>query len=155
VLHLFAGEYRAAGEDLERAWQLAPGALLIREPLAYVYHLDGRDDAAREALVRELPPEFSGLEAATRRAFEEGGYVGGVRAHHAWLVAGRSDRCSNEVRLVADPLAILGEADTMFECLQRAIDRKDMVFLKSNPTYDPYRADPRYAALLRRMNLAE
>ncbi len=48
-----------------------------------------------------------------------------------------------------------GEADAMFECLQKAIDRRDLVWLEADPVYDPYREDPRFAALLRRMNLAE
>ncbi len=51
--------------------------------------------------------------------------------------------------------SVIGEADALFACLQKAIDRKDEVYLKANPVYDPYRADPRFAALLRRMNLAE
>ncbi len=43
----------------------------------------------------------------------------------------------------------------MFRCLEKAIDRGDVAFLKADPVYDPYRDDPRFAVLLRRMNLAE
>jgi tetratricopeptide (TPR) repeat protein len=49
----------------------------------------------------------------------------------------------------------LGEKDLAFEWLHRAIDQKDLaVFLKSDPLYDPLRSDPRFPALLKRMNLA-
>jgi hypothetical protein len=63
--------------------------------------------------------------------------------------------CSDDAWLVADSLAFLGEVGAMFDCLGKAIDRGDVVFLRADPVYDPYRSDPRFVALLRRMNLAE
>jgi TolB-like protein/Tfp pilus assembly protein PilF len=48
----------------------------------------------------------------------------------------------------------LGEKDQAFEWLHRAVEQKDwVVFLKSDPVYDPLRSDARFQALLRRMNL--
>jgi TolB-like protein/Tfp pilus assembly protein PilF len=49
----------------------------------------------------------------------------------------------------------LGEIDSAFEWCNRAIDARDdmMMAIKSYVFFDPIRADPRYAALLRRMNL--
>jgi tetratricopeptide (TPR) repeat protein len=49
----------------------------------------------------------------------------------------------------------LGDKDRAFEWLQRALEEKDlgMVFLKTNPLFDPLRPDPRFAGLLRQMNL--
>jgi TolB-like protein len=48
----------------------------------------------------------------------------------------------------------LGEKDMAFDWLHRAVEQKDWVlFLKSDPVYDPLRSDARFAGLLRRMNL--
>ncbi len=50
----------------------------------------------------------------------------------------------------------LGEIDSAFEWMDRAIDARDhmMIPIKSYPFLDSIRGDPRYLALLRRMNLA-
>jgi TolB-like protein len=49
----------------------------------------------------------------------------------------------------------LGETDSAFEWMDRAIDARDrmIVPIKTYPFLDPLRRDPRYLALLRRMNL--
>jgi tetratricopeptide (TPR) repeat protein len=156
AFHALAGEDNAAIEELERAWQLAPGALFLRPLLAWVYHRSGRDEEALEAFVRDLPPELAGLERAARQGFAAAGFLGMVRAGHEWRVANSGDPCArNEGVQASGGLALLGEADAMFACLEKEIDRGDLLFLKANPIYDPYRAAPRFTALLRRMNLAE
>jgi TolB-like protein/Tfp pilus assembly protein PilF len=50
----------------------------------------------------------------------------------------------------------LGDVDSAFEWLDRAIDARDqlMMPIKSYPIFDPIRADPRFTGLLRKMNLA-
>ncbi len=156
VLHVFAAQHEAGIEELERAWALAPGVPRLRTALAYAYHLNGREEEALQAAVREFPAEFAGLEAAIRRGFEEGGYAGMVRSDVEWHIANNREPCAEANGADgAGALALMGQADAMFECLQTAIDRRDAVFLKVNPLYDPYRSDPRFTALLRRMNLAE
>jgi len=49
--------------------------------------------------------------------------------------------------------ALTGEADAMFDALEWAYRQRDDMHLYS-PLYDPYRADPRFQDLLRRMHLA-
>jgi hypothetical protein len=46
----------------------------------------------------------------------------------------------------------LGEHDGVFEWLDRAFDVHDvhLIFLPVDPKWDPYRSDPRFAALLMR-----
>jgi tetratricopeptide (TPR) repeat protein len=49
----------------------------------------------------------------------------------------------------------LGDTDQAFENLDRAIEDRDpnLLGLKSNPIFDPLRNDPRYHALLKKMQL--
>jgi TolB-like protein/tetratricopeptide (TPR) repeat protein len=49
----------------------------------------------------------------------------------------------------------LGELEKCFEWMNRAVDERDpmMTPIRSYPFFDPIRADPRFAALLRKMNL--
>ncbi len=49
----------------------------------------------------------------------------------------------------------LEEYDNAFAWMERAIDERDSIIIpiKTYPFFDPMRADPRFAALLRRMNL--
>jgi hypothetical protein len=46
----------------------------------------------------------------------------------------------------------LGERDAVFEWLDRAYEARDvhLIFLTVDPKWDPYRADPRFGALLAR-----
>ena len=52
--------------------------------------------------------------------------------------------------------AAVGEVDAMFEALDGAYRQRDgnIFKIQHEPFFDPYRADPRFQALLRRMNLA-
>ena len=51
----------------------------------------------------------------------------------------------------------LGEKDQAFAWLERAYEERcpTLEFLKVEPSLDPLRSDPRFADLLRRMNLAK
>jgi eukaryotic-like serine/threonine-protein kinase len=47
----------------------------------------------------------------------------------------------------------LGEKDKAFEWLEKSYEERSNGAIKVNPIYDPLRSDPRFADLLRRMNL--
>jgi serine/threonine protein kinase/tetratricopeptide (TPR) repeat protein len=47
----------------------------------------------------------------------------------------------------------LGEKDKAFEWLDKSLDEHFVTHIKTNPDFDPLRSDPRFADLLRRMNL--
>jgi hypothetical protein len=54
----------------------------------------------------------------------------------------------------AEIYAALGENDKAFEWLQKAYEEEHCIIaIKVDPVYDPLRSDPRFADLLRRMNL--
>ena len=50
---------------------------------------------------------------------------------------------------------VLGDKDRAFEWLTKCVEQRAPIIhhLKSRPLFDPLRSDPRYADLLRRMNL--
>ena len=55
--------------------------------------------------------------------------------------------------LMAEIYAGLMDKDKAFDWLQNAYEERSIGAIKVNPAYDPLRSDPRFADLLRRMNL--
>ena len=53
--------------------------------------------------------------------------------------------------------ALLGDRDKTFEHLEQgfAVEDGDLTFSLRYPAYDPYRSDPRYADLMRRLGLPQ
>jgi len=90
--------------------------------------------------------------------------VGSLSA--AYYQAGDRERSQEWVRKLADShpgtfgaavyFAAAGEVDAMFEALIGAYEQRyaHLSLIQYNRFFDPYRADPRYQALLQRMNLA-
>jgi hypothetical protein len=58
---------------------------------------------------------------------------------------------------IADLYGALGELDLAFDWAHKAIGQRDphMLTITRDPNFDPLRSDPRYPALLKKMNLAE
>jgi tetratricopeptide (TPR) repeat protein len=50
-----------------------------------------------------------------------------------------------------------GDEERMYEWLQKAYDERSgkLVFLKVDPAFEPYRSEPRFQALMRRVGLPE
>jgi adenylate cyclase len=154
---LLMGDYDAAIEKARRALEMNPQEPLVHRHLALCYHLNGMDEAALEALIRRDPAS----ELLLRRGFSAGGHAGMVRAvieqwGEAGTPCGRDLGDLDELYFAAEMYALAGEADSMYGCLDRFIDRLGHIFyLAGHPPLAPYRDDPRFIALLRRMNLAE
>lgn len=47
----------------------------------------------------------------------------------------------------------LGNKNRAFEFLEKGFEQRSLQMIKLNPIYDPLHSDPRFADLLRRMNL--
>jgi TolB-like protein len=149
------GNYNAAIEKLEQILTLAPDAPLAAVQLGLNYHLNGMDAEALEAYVR-IPEVDAEFEAALRRAFHEGGWAGLNGALVAGLAARSGDSCGPDPAIGAHLYARAGQSDEMYRCLDRAIERGPAgLWLTWHESWDPYRGDARFQAILRRVGLAD
>jgi TolB-like protein/Flp pilus assembly protein TadD len=151
VFYLIVGDYTAATEQLKRTQELAPGIFWVNDCLLIAYHYAGMEAEALAAALQGAPAE---LAAAIRAGYQESGWLGLVRSLFDWRLAQSGKPCTNNPMSGAFLLAHLGEAEQMLGCLGQAVERRN-TFLKVFPSYAPYRDDPRFTALLRRMGLEE
>jgi TolB-like protein/DNA-binding winged helix-turn-helix (wHTH) protein/tetratricopeptide (TPR) repeat protein len=150
-----AGDYSAAVGHARRAILIDSAFWIGYAELGQAYEQTGETELALEAL--KDAARFSGgnSKAASMR-----GYI--------LAKTGRADQAREVLRtLEADsdkryvpPYAIalvhagLGERDAVFEWLDKAYDARDihLIYLPVDPKWAPYRADPRFTALLARCN---
>jgi tetratricopeptide (TPR) repeat protein len=154
-VHLTAGDYDAAIERLEHGVELNPQVAYSAELLSLAYRMKGMDAEALEAAVRGMPSE---LEGALRGGYEADGWRGMNRAWVEALVAQSGRPCTRVAGYGAGLYARSGEVDRMYTCLEEAVAQRrgvTMLNLKVGPAWDPYRSDPRFIALLRRVGLGE
>jgi hypothetical protein len=106
-------------------------------------------------LIKSLAPSRE-VADGWNEARSDGGYKAVVRAVLDYQISQSGRRCTRVPQTAGLMLALLGEQDRMFECLDEAIRLKTAPsFVKVWPAFEPYRSDPRFIALLRRMGLEE
>ena len=154
--HLYVRQYQPAIDQLLKTIDLDPDFILARMFLGEAYEHVGRlEDAITEFrravdLSGRRPIYLAGL-----------GHAYAISGHHdeaVTTVAELEQRAAREfvsARGVAEIYLGLGERDTAFSWLGKAFDQRSgwLMHIQENPRYDGVRDDPRYAALLRRLNL--
>ena len=159
VINLVAGvffysrEYDRAIEQFRKTLELNPSFDLARVLLAASYRKAGRFAEALAALdeVTTGSSVVSGVRAEILAA-------SGERAAAQRLLADVEKRFGTEPvppSILAAAHLALGDKDAAFVWLGRGVDEHEqsVLTLKVNPQWDPVRTDPRFQALLRRMNL--
>ena len=123
VAYVKKSMYKEAMAEFEKAVSISPDDLAALTGLGYGYAVAGRRADAEKVLAR--------LNELSKREF----------VSPVWM---------------AKIYSGLGEKDKAFESLERAYDDRSIVsvaYIKTNPMLDPLRSHPRFAELLRRMNL--
>ena len=146
-----ARRFEDARVRLERALELEPRNARTSVRLAIVLDQLGQYDAALDALDRAHLSDSTEtlLTSARARVLARAG-----RSKEARHLLGRMEP-RNPAR--AEVLAALGDRDAAFQALFRGLEQRDTwpLFIKSDPIFDGLHRDPRWAEVLRRMNLGE
>lgn len=185
LLLMAMGRLDEAISEIDYASRLDPLSAQVHSTYGRVLYRARRFDDARARLERalELEPRNPGIYARLANVHEQSGRYGdafgvldqieladsgattvlGARAR----VLARAGRTKEARQLLAhlppqspsraEVLATLGDYDAAFASLYRALDQRDswLLFIKSEPVFDGMHHDPRWADVLRRMNLGE
>jgi TolB-like protein/Tfp pilus assembly protein PilF len=151
-------KYEHAIAQLRKVLEMNPQYYLAHAMIGNVYTLAGQFDEALRCYAR------------AREADVNSKFVDSLEAMSLALAGRREEAIAllNQITLRAasdyiSPVSIayictaLGDKDQAFENLDRAIHDRDpnILGLKSNPIFENLRSDPRYRALLKKMQLEE
>lgn len=152
----FARKYDDAIRELQKAQEMAPGSGAVDLYLGMAYLEKGAYRQAIASLQKaaEAPdnPASSTLDLAYALARAgEANRARDILSHEL----GNKRKDYVPALWVARLYTALGEKDKAFAWLQKAYEERSpqMAFIEVDPRLDPLRSDPRFAALLRRMNL--
>jgi TolB-like protein/tetratricopeptide (TPR) repeat protein len=147
------GQFSEAEANARKVTELSPTAPASHTNLAQMLLAQGKQGAALAEIEKESDAGFRVSSLA--RAYA----VLGRRAESLTAIAlVEKSFASNQPYNIAAVYALLGERDQAFSWLERAYQRHDSALVGIPPfTVDPdlksLRGDPRYKALLRKMNL--
>ena len=147
-------EYDRAIEQRRKTVELDPTRPLSRVLLANSYLRSGAVREAAAALDKAVDPSTA-LSAMRARVLA----AAGDRAASQRLLADLEKRFDTERTspgMLAGVHLALGDKDATFAWIGRGVEERDQWVrygLKTDPDWDPIRSDPRYTALLKKMNL--
>jgi adenylate cyclase len=138
-----------------RTLAIDPNAEPIQGALFHIYELKGDYLGALNVLEKYMPENVGGKErvAAVRRAYAASGKAGYWRATLDYQLAGKNVAPMPETE-VAMLYSQVGDFDHAMELLEAAYEKHsgDLLYLGVEPYFDPMRSDPRFQALVRRVD---
>jgi TolB-like protein/DNA-binding winged helix-turn-helix (wHTH) protein/Flp pilus assembly protein TadD len=152
-----ARQYESASEALERANELDPGHPLPYLPLGLALSMLERHDEAVAALEQGVAASARNSEMLAQLALV---YGRAGRNDRARAVLAELERRAESQHVSPFALALvhtgLGDRDAAIGALESAYRAREwyLCVLKTEPTLDPLRPDPRYQDLLRKVDLA-
>lgn len=155
---MFAGRYDDAVAHLQKAIDVEPNFWISHLTLGKVYE---RKKMYAQAIAEfERSWQISGGSPEPKSLLAYTYAVSGKRAQARRLLDELKEMSTRQYvapKHVALVYAGLGEKDEMFEWLEKAYQDRDisLTFIKVEPRWDEYRAEPRFADLLRRVGFAQ
>lgn len=160
VAHFLARDYERALATAARVQEVEPGAL--RSHVAWIHAVSGRPADAIASFQGLLPSESGKHADALRAAASAGDLKTWFRSMGERGEAIKGAGLSGVPDDAGVPSAInlawywagAGDADRAFHWLERAYERRHthLMFLKVDPRWDPIRSDPRFSAMLARVD---
>jgi serine/threonine-protein kinase len=149
--YLGTGQLDLAEGAAKRALEISPEQGRAARNLGFAYLLSGRHADALVAFQRSSNELFRGMGVALGEY--ELGHQGASQAALDQILS--QPYAASASYQIAQVYAWRGEADRAFEWLERAVRLRDagLGYLKYDPFLRKVRGDPRYAALLQKMNL--
>jgi len=157
VLLNVAQQYDQSIEQLRFVIELAPNLPSAHMSLALAYLMKSRHDEAISTAEKALA--LSGRSSLHMYPL---GYIYACTGRTAEAKQILDELKERRRTTYVPPFAVgiiqlaLGQLDQGFEQLMIAIEERDLVAvwdLKIDPSFDPFRSDPRFQAILRKMNL--
>jgi TolB-like protein/Tfp pilus assembly protein PilF len=153
VAYHFARQYDQAIEQYRKTLELEPNFFAPHTFLGIAYVQKSMFKEGVEELEKAVAISPSNVSLAWLGY----GYATAGRRPEAQKVLDQLMEISKEKYVSSFHRAIvyvgLGEMDQAFEWLEKAYEEHFIVGFKAQPAFDPLRSDPRFANLLRRMNL--
>jgi serine/threonine protein kinase/tetratricopeptide (TPR) repeat protein len=151
---LFARQYDQAIEQYRRTLELDPNLIFAHWflGLAYLQKSMYKEGTAELEKALVISPGNTLLISGLGYAYAAAG-----RKLEAQKVLDKLNDLSKQKYFPAvfrvQIYAALGEKDQAFEWLEKGYEDRSILNIKADPAFDPLRSDPRWADLLRRMNL--
>jgi TolB-like protein/Flp pilus assembly protein TadD len=147
-----ARQYPEALQIAHQVLAVSPDSVFVKWTLANAQLAMGHSD---EALATYMSRKVSnpGMNFMVGLLHGLAGRPGEAKKVLDYLLARRSQRYV-PASMIAVVHGGLGERDAAFEWLERAYDERDFFLLdaQTDPRFDPFRGDPRFGALLAKMN---
>jgi TolB-like protein/DNA-binding winged helix-turn-helix (wHTH) protein len=161
---IYARQYDQAVEQLQKTLELDPyfpgtSLALSRAYLHNSMYKEGVAEAEKWLAISEKGLVFPPADNPYALSGVAYAYAVAGRRADAQKVLDRLNEQSYSPRPLDQIYAALGEKDKAFELLEKGYKGRTIGLggedMKVNPAYDPVRSDPRFADLLRRMNLQQ
>jgi TolB-like protein/DNA-binding winged helix-turn-helix (wHTH) protein/Tfp pilus assembly protein PilF len=150
-----ARQYEKEVEQLKEALHLDPNYFLIHYDLGRAYEQLGNYEQAVNEFQKAI--ELSGGDLTSEASLAHVYAVSGKKAKAEKILNALKQKITgnNLSYQIADVYIGLGQQDQAFEWLEKAYEDRSgwLTWIAIEPKLDPLRSDPRFADLLRRMNL--
>jgi serine/threonine protein kinase len=152
--------YDQAIAQLNKLLEIDPYFAPAHAFLSFVYEAEGKydlwlDEAEKAATLAKDADQLAVFKAA-RLEYARAGYRGATK-RIAEVLEEQSKRVYIDPVIIASAYGTLDDKDKAFFWLEKAVaEKSDFIrILKTSPSFDSLRSDPRYADLLRRMNIPQ